>query len=101
MPEREPGKPPRHPRPATATPEDYPVSSSQPSYPSGDYSYTVELVGTIQHQLGKLTEAVETLKTKTDQHGKTLEDVGRDIHTAKTTLKIVGAILAGLLALAG
>ena len=79
-------------------PSDYPVTSP---FPSGDYSYTVELVGTIQNQLGKLTEAVETLKAQTADHGNKLSEIGKDIHAAKTTLKIVGAIIAALLAFAG
>jgi len=71
-----------------------------PPLPSGDYSYTVELVGRIQHQLGKLTEAVESMKVQIKDHGSEIKDISKDIHTAKTTVKIVGAILAALLAFA-
>jgi hypothetical protein len=100
MPEKEPGKTPRLSKSVSTTPEDFPVTSPG-GYPSGDYSYTVELVGTIQHQLGKLTEAVETLKAISTEHGRKLADISGDIHTAKTTLKIVGGILAAVLAFAG
>ena len=96
----ESGKGSRGPKvPNLTTPEAFPTTA--PQLPSGDYSYTVELVGTIQHQLGRLTEAVETLKTQTTEHGNKLSSIGQDIHAAKTTLKVVGAILAALLAFAG
>jgi|ERR1022692_4023608 hypothetical protein len=100
MAEKDPGRSTRGSRPEAAS-EDYPVTSSHAGYPSGDYSYTVELVGAIQNQLGKLTEAVETLKTQTAEHSNKLSDIGKDIHTAKTTLKIIGAIIAALMAFIG
>jgi len=60
----------------------------------------VELVGTIQNQLGKLTEAVESLKEQSRIHSKELKDFSKDFHAAKITGKallwlvgIVGAIL--------
>jgi len=58
------------------------------------------LVADIQNRLGRLTEAVETLKTQTTDHGKKLSDISQDIHAAKITLKVVGSILAALLAFA-
>ena len=82
------------------TPEDFPTTA--PSHlPSGDYSYTVELVGTVQHTLGKLTEAVEGLKEQTKQHSTEIRTISQDIHSAKTTMKVVGAILAAVLAFGG
>lgn len=76
-----------------------------PQYlPSGDYSYTVELVGTIQHTLGKLTEAVESLKEQSKEHGKKLDEVRMDVHGAKSAGKallwavgVVGALLGIIL----
>ena len=41
------------------------------------------------------------LKAQTADHGNKLSEIGKDIHAAKTTLKIVGAIIAALLAFAG
>jgi hypothetical protein len=99
VPDKETGKPSRSSR-APTTPEDFPVTS-QSAYPSGDYSYTVELVGTIQHQLGKLTEAVESLKEKTNHHGDKIEQIGKDIHGAKVALYVVGIIVAGAVAFLG
>jgi hypothetical protein len=87
MPEREPSKPARHPRPSS-TPEDYPSSSS--GYSSGgDLSY-VELVSDIQNRLGRLSEAVETLKEISKEHGTELKGMGKDLHA----IKIVGGLLA-------
>lgn len=87
-------------RPAPTTPEDYPVAAPA-AYPSGDYSYTVELVGNIQHQLGKLTEAVEALKVQVQGQGADIKAINRDIHTAKVFVKIAAWILAALLAFGG
>lgn len=88
----EPGKSSRGPKNTSlTTPEAFPTTA--PQLPSGDYSYTVELVGSIQHQLGKLTEAVETLKAKADAHSKELTDIGRDVHTAKVVLGVIGGLV--------
>jgi hypothetical protein len=67
-----------------------PLPTNPPQqFPTGDYSYTVELVGQIQNQLGKLTEAVESLKQTTKEQGAELKAVGKDIHAAK----VVGTFL--------
>lgn len=87
------------PAPASASSEDYPVTSSYAGHHPGDFGY-VELVADIQNRLGRLTEAVETLKTETSVHGEKLSHIGQDIHAAKVTLKIVGGLLAALLAFA-
>ena len=55
-----------------------------PRLPSGDYSYTVELVGSMQHQLGKLTQAVESLTAQSREHGDELKKLSQALHTAKT-----------------
>lgn len=76
---------------APTTPESY--STTPPQLPSGDYSYTVELVGTIQHELGKLTEAVNNLSNKAKDHGEKLDHICKDIHAAKVILAISGGAL--------
>lgn len=96
MPDRDAGKPGR--QPASASSEDYAVSSSHEYHPGG-LGY-VELVADIQHRLGRLSEAVETLKTETLNHGNKLSAISNDIHAAKVSLRIVGAIIASLLAFA-
>ena len=82
------------------TPEEFPTAASS-HLPSGDYSYTVELVGTMQNTLGKLTEAVEGLKEQTKQNNTEIRAISQDIHAAKTTMKVVGVIMAAALAFAG
>jgi hypothetical protein len=72
-----------------------------PSLPTGDYSYVLEIVMNMQLSMGKLTEAIETLKTQSSNHDKKLDDIGKDVHAAKTTFKVVGAILAAVLAFTG
>jgi hypothetical protein len=90
----------KHPRPsraADANAEDYSTTSSQAGTPSGDFAYTVEVVATINRELGRLTEAVESLKSQAVKHGDKLEQFGKDIHAAKVVVGFVG----GLIVLAG
>jgi hypothetical protein len=94
MPDKE-GKPTR--ARASSTPEDFPTTPpSHSGYPSADYSYTVELVGAIQNQLGRLTEAINSLKEQTKEQSKKLDDVRMDVHGAKaagkTLLWVVGVV---------
>lgn len=93
-------RPPENP----ATPEEFPTSPRQ-QYTSGDYSYTVELVATLNHALGKLTEAVDSLKEASKEHGKKIDDVRMDVHAAKAAGKallwvvgVVGTLLGLFLA---
>jgi hypothetical protein len=85
--------------PNLTTPESFPTTT--PQLPSGDYSYTVELVGSIQHQLGKLTEAVSALSERTKGHGEKLDQACRDIHVAKVILTILGGLFTILVTFAG
>jgi hypothetical protein len=97
-------KPPRTPR-APTTPEGFPTVPPSVNYSSGDYSYTVELVGAIQHQLGRLTEAVDSLKEQSKKTSEKLDDVRMDVHAAKAGAKtllwvvgLVGALIGVVLA---
>ena len=64
-----------------------------PTQPSGDYSYTLEVVMGMQATLGKLTQAVETLTEKTKSQSEKLDQAVRDIHVAKVILTILGGII--------
>lgn len=76
------------------TPEDYP---SQPTVtPSGDYSYTLEIVMNMQVQMGKLVEAVDALKVDSKEHRRELNDIGKEIHAAKSVFKVLSAIFVAL-----
>ena len=90
---------------APTTPEGYPTTPPQQTFSSGDYSYTVELVSAIQHELGKLTEAVNSLKEQSKDQGKKLDEVRMDVHAAKSAGKallwivgVVGTLLGLFLA---
>ena len=82
--------------PFRATPPPPFAETSYRSYPSGDYSYTVELMATIQHTLGRLTEAIESLKAQSKEHGNELKTIGKDVYAAKavgrTLLWVVGVV---------
>ena len=80
-------KPIRQKSSAPTTPEEYSTTSSGSGLPGADYSYTVELVGAIQNQLGRLTEAIESLKEQSKEQGKKLDDVRMDVHAAKSAGK--------------
>ena len=93
---------PRAPRGDSTTPEDYSVVSSSAAS-SGDFSYTLEVVMSMQATLGKLTESVNALKEQSKDHGKELKEISKDVYAAKvlgkTLLGIVGVVgtLLGLI----
>ena len=49
----------------------------------------------MQIAMGKLTEAVESLKTDSKEHRQKLDSLSKDVHSAKVVLKVVGGIIAG------
>ena len=61
--------------------------------PSGDYTYVLETVMSMQHTMGKLTEAVESLKTKQSQQGEKLDGIDKKIYAAIALVAVFGAIL--------
>jgi hypothetical protein len=64
-----------------------------PNLPSGDYSYTLEVVMNMQLAIGKLTEAVEGLKNKQANQEKKLDKISHQIFAAIVLLLVIGAIL--------
>jgi hypothetical protein len=85
---------PNKPQQPDTTPADFPVQSHLRQLPGADYSYTVELVATINQQLGKLIEAVDTLKSVVKEQGEKLNTVARDVHTAKVVTWVVLGIIS-------
>lgn len=77
------------------TPEAFPTQSPQPS---GDYSYTLEIVMNMQLAMGKLIEAVEGLKMETKEHRTDLKTVEKEIHGAKVAIRV---LIAAFLAFSG
>jgi hypothetical protein len=88
-----PSKPTKPPQPVDTTPADFPVQPQPRQLPGADYSYTVELVATIHNQLGKLTEAIDTLKGSIKAQGEKLDSVARDVHSAKVIMRVVIGII--------
>ena len=74
------------------TPEEYSTFASS-SPPGGDYKLTVDMVGTLQNQLGRLTEAVEGLKATSKEHSSELKQIGKDIHAAKVVAGVLGGLI--------
>jgi hypothetical protein len=91
MAEKESGKSRQRP---TATPEEFTTAAPSHSYPSGDYSYTVELVGTINRELGGLIEAVNALKEQSKSHTEKIDKLSHTVYGAKVGLWIIGGIVA-------
>jgi hypothetical protein len=84
--EKERGREVTPPRMADVTP---------PAYPSGDYSYVLEIVMKMQDTLGQLKEAVGSLKDQSKHHGEKLDQIGKDVHAAKVVggfILIVGGL---------
>jgi hypothetical protein len=73
-----------------------PSSPTNPSGTSGtgDFGY-VEFALEVHHKLGRIEEAVETLKGTSKEHSDKLEALGKDIYAAKAVLK-VGAWVIGI-----
>lgn len=64
-----------------------------PIVPSGDYSYTLEIVMNMQLSLGKLTEAVEGLKAKQSDQTKKLDRLSHQVYAGIAILVAIGAVL--------
>jgi hypothetical protein len=100
-------KPQKASRGASSTPEETSVSSSGSGYSSGNESY-VETVATIHSGMGRLTEAVESLKEqsrnhdrKLDQIGIDVHEIGKDVHAWKLTIRVVFGLIVLLGGLIG
>jgi hypothetical protein len=72
------------------------IAETNPQLSAGDFSY-LEIIMSMQNTMGKLTEAVESLKTQSTDHGNELKQIGKDVHAAK----VVGAVLAAVGGLLG
>lgn len=84
-------KPDERDRPAT-TPTSFPQVT--PALPSGDYSYVLEIVMRPQESVGRLTEAVGSLKEQSKAQSEKLDGIGKDVHAAKVVIGVVGALIA-------
>jgi hypothetical protein len=64
-----------------------------PPYPSGDYSYVLEIVMKMQDTVSQLKEAVASLKEQSKNHGDKLDQIGKDVHAAKVVISVVGGLI--------
>jgi hypothetical protein len=83
--------PKREDRPSSV-PTSFPETT--PPLPSGDYSYVLEIVMRMQESVGRLTEAVGSLKDQSRAHGEKLDSIGKDVHAAKVVIGVVGGLMA-------
>ena len=81
------------------TPEEFPTQS--PVQPSGDYSYTLEIVMHMKESMGRLLEAVESLKTDSREYRAELKTISQQIHGFKVGARWVIAVCLGFGALIG
>lgn len=81
------------------TPEDFPTQS--PVQPSGDYTYTLEIVMNMQLAVGKLIEAVDSLKADSKEHREALKNIEKEIHGAKTSFGVLIAVFVAFAGLVG
>jgi hypothetical protein len=87
-------KEPRESKPASeTTPTRFAETTPPQSFPSGDYTYVLEIVMNMQVSVGKLIEAVDSLKAHSKDHGKELSDIAKDVHAAKVTMRVVGGLI--------
>ncbi len=47
----------------------------------------------MQKTMGKLIEAVDTLKVESKHHGDKLDQIGKDVHAAKVVVSVVGGLI--------
>jgi hypothetical protein len=80
------------------TPEEFPAQSPPPS---GDYSYTLEIVMNMQLALGKLIEAVDGLKADSKEYRNSLKTIEKEIHGARTSFRVLIGVFVAFAALIG
>jgi hypothetical protein len=64
-----------------------------PPFPSGDYSYVLEIVMRMQETMGGLKEAVAALKDQSKSQGEKIDAIGKDVHAAKVVISVVGGLI--------
>ncbi|MDP9112807.1 MAG: hypothetical protein M3O20_03905 [Acidobacteriota bacterium] len=64
-----------------------------PALPTGDYSFVLEIVMRMQESVGRLTEAVSSLKDQSKAHSDKLDGIGKDVHAAKVVVSVIGGLI--------
>jgi putative effector of murein hydrolase len=71
------------------------IAETTPHFSPGDFSF-LEIIMAMQNTMGRLPEAVDSLKAQSVSHGNKLEEIGKEIHAVKRVggaLVVVGGIL--------
>jgi hypothetical protein len=77
----------------SVVPPSFPETPPPPGYTqSSDYSF-LEIVMAMQGTIGKLNEAVESLKGQSKSHGDKLDQIGKDVHAGKVVVGVVGGLI--------
>jgi hypothetical protein len=80
----------KDPHRATTPPQ---TAQTPPPYaPASDYSF-LEIVMTMNHTLGQLTEAVNALKDQSKGHSEELKTISKDLHAAKAVIAVFGTLI--------
>jgi hypothetical protein len=78
------------------------MAQTTPPVPPPDYGvHMMQSILEIQRSLGGVENAVKNLESTTKGHGDKLDQIGKDVHAAKVTFGVVGAIIVGAAALIG
>jgi hypothetical protein len=73
-----------------------------PPAPAPDYGvHLMQSILEIQRSLGGLEHAVVSLEVRSKEHDSKLDQIGKDVHAAKVTMGVVGAIIVGAAAFIG
>jgi hypothetical protein len=74
------------------TPSGLPDTTPQ-ALPSGDYTYVLEIVMNMQVSMGKLIEAVDSLKAQSKDQSDKMHEIRRDVHAAKVVMRVLGGLI--------
>ena len=76
-------------------PSQFPTTTP-PTYPSSDYSFTLQTVMEMQKTLGQLTQAVTTLTDESRKRGETLDKISHKVYAAQVVITIAAVVLGGV-----
>ncbi|MGA2687836.1 MAG: hypothetical protein ABSE85_07175 [Candidatus Korobacteraceae bacterium] len=69
------------------------AETTPPQYPGSDYNFILQGVFDIQKSMGRLEQAVETLKDQQKEQGRKLDGISHKIYAAIVVLLLLGAVI--------
>jgi uncharacterized membrane protein len=69
------------------------AETTPPAYPGSDYNFILQGVFDIQKSMGRMEQAVETLKDQQKEQGRKLDGISHKIYAAIVVLVLVGTII--------